>query len=652
LKSSNHKYGEVRDLLQQKKYTPAIEKLDDLLKQDGEDSQALFLMGMCHKLSLNFKSAITVFLKAANAVPSVDGIWQHLSECYYHLGLLSETESSLKKALVNNPTSPEIFNRLAFLYQQLGQPHLSAQYYFKLTQFEKFRTDAHFQLAIQLQIALQIDKAIEHYNLHLKLNPKNADAHYALGTAYAYQQHFNQAIQCFEQALHYQNQHPQATMELALAKADICDWDNRELEQRNFIHSLKEVLRSGQIDLTKTVMQVNFLDVNPDLCLQIAKACASQLLQSVQHIKLSSPDKPKSHAKIRLGYISPDLRSHAVGRLIYDVFRHHNREQFEVYVYALVRIVEEDTIQNSIENGSDHYINCEGMTDLEIANQIRNDEIDVLIDMGGYTTYTRPKVMALKPAAIQMHYLGNPMSMGAAFTPYMLADPYWIPEEQKKYFSEKILYLDHAWVASPISKHIPLLTRTALGLPEEVFIFGSFNHPKKLDPDTFSEWMEILKGASSSVLWLYAPLKIQQENLKKQAALAHVDLSRLYFAEHTNYEQYLARLRLVDVFLDNFQYGAGSTAANALMMGTPVLTLSGEKMVSRLGTAVNAAANMSSWNCETKQQYHDQALYWYHHSEKLTEEKAQLNANIQSSPLCQVDTFVQNIEVKIMEILN
>jgi protein O-GlcNAc transferase len=647
----NHTYEKIRVLLQQKQYPSALKELDTLLEQDSQDSQALFLLGMCHKLRLNFELAIIFFLKATKAVPPVDSIWQHLSECYYHLGRYSETEECLKKALQTNKNNPYLFERLAFLYQQLGQAHLSAEYYFKLTHFETFKVEAYFQLAIQLQIGLKMDKAVEYYNLHLQLNPKNADAHYALGTAYSYLQHFDKAIRCFERALQFQNQHPQATMELALAKADVCDWSNRELEQSNFIHSLKEVLRSGQIDLTKTVMQVNFLDINPELCLQVTKACAAQLLQSVQHVELSSPSKPKSHTKVRLGYISPDFRSHAVGRLIYDVFRHHNREQFEVYVYALVNIKQEDTIQEAIKNGSDHYINCEGMTDLEIANQIRDDEIDVLIDMGGYTTYTKPRVMALKPAPVQIHYLGNPMSMGAPFTPYMLADKHWIPEVNEKYFTEEMLFLDHAWVASPISEHIPLLTRTALGLPEEVFIFGSFNHPKKLDPETFNEWMKILKEASSSVLWLYAPQKIQQENLKKQADLAHVDPSRLYFAEHTNYEQYLGRLKLMDVFLDNFQYGAGSTAANALMMGTPVLTLSGEKMVSRLATAVNAAANMSSWNCVTKQQYHDQALYWYQNSEKLKQEKTLLESNIKASPLCQVGAFVKNVEAKMLELL-
>lgn len=648
--ASQNILNEVRESISKKQYSHAIAVLENLLVNDKENLQAIFLLGISYKLSHDFNKAIIYFQQSFEVPSSVGDPWLQLSECHYHLGHFKETEKYLQEALKNGPNNPLVIHRLAFLYQQSGMHKQSCTYYQQLTKYPKFKVEAHFQLALQLQMLLLMDKAIEQYTKLLELQPDHVDGWYALGTAHSYKQSFELAIDCFEKALALNANHPQSNMELAIAKAAICDWSNREKEQNQFIASLKSIVGEGRIDLSKAVMQINYFDVSPALSLEAAKALSKQVASSVQHIKLP-PNESYNHSKIRVGYISPDFRSHAVGRLIYDIFRHHNKEVYEVYTYGLIHI-EDDPIQHKIIQGSDHYVNCHELNEVEIAQQIRKDEIDVLIDLGGYTTYTKPKVMALQPAPIQMHYLGNPSSMGASFTPYMLADRSWIPEDNEPYFSEKMVHVDHAWISSPIPENIPELSKQELGLPDGTFIFGSFNLPQKLDPVTFKCWMQILEKTDNSVLWLYAPLRIQQENIRRQLNHAGIDLQRLYFAEHASYEKYLAQLSLVDVFLDNFQYGAGSTAVNALMMGTPVLTFAGQRMVSRLSRAVNEAAGLIEWNCDTEQAYLDKAIYWYQNHEKLVKEKNQLKENIQSSALCRVDIFVSQLENEIQQLVH
>ncbi len=642
-------FDEVKQYITQKQYHKAIALLEKLLQQDKQNQEATFYLGMCYKLNHNFTKAIEYFQKSIHIPATIGEPWMQLSECHYHLGNSVETEKCLQNALKHTPNNPLVIHRLAFLYQQTGRPKQSCKYYQLLTKHPDYQLDAHFQLALQLQALMQIDKAIEHYKILLELQPNHADACYALGSAYSFKRAYELAIDAFQTALKYNPNHPQSNMELAVAKAAICDWSNREQEEEQFITSLKHILKEGIIDLGKSVMQVNYFDVNPKLCLETAKQLSKQLEAGVRNINFPT-SKTYKHNKIRIGYISPDFRAHAVGRLIHDIFRHHNRAQFEVYTYTLIPLEKEDAISNAIIKGSDHHIDCHRLNELEIAQQIRKDEIDVLIDMGGFTTYTKPRILAMKPAPVQMHYLGNPSSMGAVFTPHLLADRAWVPAENQTNFSEKIVYLDHAWICSPIQEKIPNLSRTELELPKDTFIYGSFNLPQKLEPETFNCWMEILHKTKDSILWIYAPVKIQQNSIKSQSIKAGIDPKRLYFAEHTSYDKYLAQLAQVDVFLDNFQYGAGSTAVNSLMMATPVLTYSGQRMVSRLGTAVNAAANMDSWNCYTKQEYLDKAIFWYKNQYKLTEVSNQLKKNIKESPLCRVDLFVLQLEEKILEI--
>lgn len=628
--------------------------LENYLKMRPEDPQLWMALGNLNLKGARIKKALACFLKSSQLKPQLKGIWLALADSYYQLQAFSKVEESLKTGLKLHPNQPVLLNRLAFLYKQMGRQKAAAKLYAKLIKTSEFAAIAHFQLATIMQELNMPRKSIAHYKELLKLNPKHADGHYGLGIAYAFMQDFEKAITCYQSALQCEANHLQSKMELSSSRASICDWTTHIEDRKSFEKALCAISTSGSISLTRATFDINYFNLLPDIHKEVASKCAIQIEFQLKERNLKPfPERriDVKSEKIKIGYLSPDFREHAVGRLIYEIFRYHNSDRFETFAYNLLIPNESDFVTQAIIQDVDHFENCQDLSAYDIAKKIREDQIDVLIDLVGYTTYCKPAIFAFKPAPIQMHYLGNPGTMGAAFSPYILSDAELIPAEYDKYFTEQIIRLNHGWIASRLPEKIPGLTRASCGLPQDAFVYCSFNFPKKLSPSTFNAWMSILHQVPDSVLWIYAPLEPQQRNLRMAASKSDIDASRIIFADNVSFVDYLAQMRLADVFLDSFFYGAGSTAANALMMGLPVLTLPGETFVSRLGSGVNAAAGMNEWNCKSEEQYIEKAVYWGKHKEELIDFKKGLDQKVKESALCDVKGFVQGVEQQLEQLI-
>ncbi|WP_420583213.1 tetratricopeptide repeat protein [Reichenbachiella sp.] len=649
-------------LLSLVKLAPLVNEIENTLtnlkvylKKYPEDSLIWMAVGQLYLKVSQTQKALKCFLKCGQLNPEIKGLWLTIADCYYHLKVYEKVEENLKVGLKMHPNQPVLVNRLAFLYKQLGRIKASAKLYRQLIKFPEFAASAHFQLATILQELNMPRKSIAHYEELLKLEPDHADGYYGLGIAYAFMQDFESAIKNYQKALECDSGHLQSRMELSSARASICDWSSYLQDRVGFEQALSQITMSGDISLTRASFDINYFDLPPNIHKETATKCAKQIEKQLKDKRLAEWPIRKINAKnkkLKVGYLSPDFREHAVGRLIYEIFEFHNKERFETFAYATIVTEEVDFVSQAIQENCDHFINCHHLTAVEIAKKIRADEIDVLIDLVGYTTYSKPAVVALKPAVIQMHYLGNPGTMGAEFTPYFLSDSEMVPEKHQKLYTEEILYLKHGWVASKIPDEIPNLTKADCNLPENALVYCSFNFPKKLSPEVFNVWMKILIEVQNSVLWIYAPLELQQENLMKEVSKFEVDKDRIIFADNVSYTEYLARLKLADIFLDSFFYGAGSTAANALMMGVPVLTLPGETFVSRLGSGVNAAASMKDWNCSNETEYLEKAVYWATHKAELFRLKKKLPLKVKESPLCDVKGFVSGLEQKIEKLVS
>ncbi len=353
------------------------------------------------------------------------------------------------------------------------------------------------------------------------------------------------------------------------------------------LHALPGVSQSGMVRAMSPLAMLAHTD---DSALQLlaAENFVKRKLKVIEgHL---CAGKTYRHQRLRVGYLSGDLCAHAVGLLMPEVLEHHDRERFEIFVYDYSREVGPET-RERIRAGSQHFRPVGQLTDEQAAQMIAADEIDILIEMHGLSAGTRPGIIALRPAPIQATWLGYIGTTALPWIDYVIADTFALPERLLPLFSEKPLYIEPTFLPGDSRRKVGKpVTRTDVGLPEDKFVFASFNNIYKLNPTMFSSWMRILKAVEHSVLWMVDDNPWATENLKREAAARGIDPARLIFSARVTPEDYLARIPLADLFLDNHPYNAGSTANDVLWMGLPMLTLAGESFVSRMaGSLIHSA---------------------------------------------------------------
>jgi predicted O-linked N-acetylglucosamine transferase (SPINDLY family) len=315
-----------------------------------------------------------------------------------------------------------------------------------------------------------------------------------------------------------------------------------------------------------------------------------------------------TNRRLRIGYVSSDLRHHAVGYLMVNFFEEHDRKDFEVFAYY-TGIPADDPIQARIKASVDHWRDIRSVTDNEAAAQIAEDGIDILVDVNGHTRDARIGVFARRPAPIQVNWLGYPGTMGSSFHHYIVADDWTIPAYAESWYSERVLRVpcyqpnDRKRVIDDTP-----VTRADFGLPDDAFVFCCFNASHKFTRFTFDRWMDIMRGTENSVLWLLDYSPETNQRLREQATARGVDGTRLFFAPKLPNARHLARYPLADLFLDSVPYGAHTTASDALWMGVPVLTWSGRCFASRVCGSLLRSAGLPDLVCDTPEQFVARAI--------------------------------------------
>jgi predicted O-linked N-acetylglucosamine transferase (SPINDLY family) len=352
----------------------------------------------------------------------------------------------------------------------------------------------------------------------------------------------------------------------------------------------------------------------------------------------------QKRTKIRIGYFSGDFREHPVSTLTAHLYETHNREQFEIHAFSYGPDTN-DAMNLRIKSGVDHFHDVQTMSHKDIALLARSLEIDIAVDLGGYTVGGKTDVFAMSAAPIQLSYIGFLGTMGAPYYDYLLADEITIPKENQQYYSEKIAYLPSYQVNdSTESPPEIFFTRKDIGLPEAGFVFCCFNNTYKITPETFDSWMRILKSVEDSVLLIYVDIEAARQNLINLATKKGLDPSRLIFAKHVERDQYLARYRVVDLFLDTLPYNAATTASDALRMGLPVLTLRGNSFASRMAASVISAINLPELITDTREEYESLAIELATNAKKFKVIKDKLKENLLTAPLYDTAKFTENLE--------
>jgi predicted O-linked N-acetylglucosamine transferase (SPINDLY family) len=348
---------------------------------------------------------------------------------------------------------------------------------------------------------------------------------------------------------------------------------------------------------------------------------------------------------IRVGYFSTHMCSHAVATQTAQLYELHDKTQFEVFGYALSAAAD-DAVHRRLLGAFDHFADLSTLSDAEAARRVQADELDIAVDLNGYTASFRSGLFALGCAPVQVAYLGYAGTTGAPYMDYLIADRVVIPEESRQHYSEQIVYLPDSFMVNDNTRvrSERVFTRAELGLPEQGFVFRCYNNSYKILPEVFDCWMRLLQQLPGSVLWLLDENPTATANLKREAQQRGIDPARLVFSGRIELSEHFARNRVADLFLDTFPYTAHSTACDALWSGLPVLTRMGESFASRVAGSLLTAMNLPELITHSLAEYEARALHLAQHPQELAALRERLIANRDSGPLFDTARFARHIE--------
>ncbi len=405
---------------------------------------------------------------------------------------------------------------------------------------------------------------------------------------------------------------------------------------------------------------VGVLTVNQLICGTSALAMLSasddpalQLLAAKRfvHEKVAKPPAeplhlrgPKREGRIKIGYLSGDLCLHAVGLLTVELLELHDREKFEVFGFCWSR--DDGTpLRARLLAAMDHHIRIGHLDDAAAAQLIAAHGIDVLVDLQGLTSGARPNIVGMRPAPVQVSYLGLPGTSALPGVDWVLADPFVMPPELEPYMTEKPLRVPRCYQVSDRKREVaPLPTRATYGLPEDAFVFCSFNNNFKFTKDVFQSWMRILQSVPNSVLWLLADNEWAHQNMLREADAHGIGRERLILAPRVAPPEYLARFQLADLMLDTFPYNAGTTASDALWMGLPIVTWSGRSYISRMAGSLLSAVGLPDLVTTSLADYERLAVQLGRNPKRVASYKRYLAEQGHGSDLFNVPQLVRDIE--------
>lgn len=486
----------------------------------------------------------------------------------------------------------------------------------------------------------QIEQAHAAFQRALAADPKDGLAHINLGAIFSELKRTNEALDHYRRAV-------AACPEAILALYGLVDQQRHACEWADLLENERRLLR---------MLAANTARVAPFKLLVSEQATPSQILRTAQiwAAGMSPPvDKLPPAAlppsvpgrRIRIGYLSNDFFEHAVSMLAVGLFEHHDRTRFEVFAYSHAQN-DGSALRRRLEAAFEHFVEIGDISDTEAAHRIRADEIDILVDLKGYTFRARTDIFVLRPAPVQVNYLGYPGTMGAPFIDYLLGDSVITPEGHQPDYSERLVRLPDCYQPNddrrPIAAERP--SRAACGLPDDAFVFCCFNNNSKITPTIFAIWMRILARVPDSVLWLYEANPAAQDNLQYEAGAQGIDPGRLVFAPNWPAASHLARITQADLVLDTLPYNAHTTASDALWAGTPVLTCLGETMAGRVAASILHAAGLPDLVTTTLEDYEALACALATDRPRLDAFRARLAANRARAPLFDTARYARGIE--------
>lgn len=598
--------------------------------------QSMLVKGIELQNAGRVEEAAAVFRAYLQAVPH-DGVATYsLAVIMMQRGETAAVMDMLGQAVSITPGFAPLWMAYGSVLQGLGRSADALIAYENAIKLNPEYSEALINSGVLLRESHRHLEALDRFQRVLTFKPDHETALGNSGIILTEFKRSEEAVAIFQRLLSVNPKYDWGPGLLAYERLHACDWTDFDKAAQDMVAGIK----AGQ----KTCKSLPLMAFSDD-------AQAHQI--SAQMFAARFPAKPAMwtgqryrHKKIRLAYVSPDLREHPVGHLMAGIFERHDKNRFETIAISL-GIDDGSRLRARMLASFDRFVDARLMNSRDIAALMREMEVDVAVDLAGYTADSRTDVFAHRPAPVQVNYLGYPGTLGTSYMDYIIADRHVIPPEHHQFFNEKVVYLPDAYLPTDtglqIAERTP--TRQECGLPEQGVVFCSFSHDYKISPPLFNVWMRLLQQVPGSVLWLMSRSEISQKNLRQEAANRGVNPDRLVFANRVpRVEDHLARYRQADVFLDTHPYNAHTTAADALMAGLPVVTFAGGAFPARVAASLLHAIGMPELVADSPAGYEALALHLALNPSVLQAVKAKLTSHRHTHALFDTDRFCQNLE--------
>ncbi len=553
------------------------------------------------------------------------------------LGRSSEALARFTQALAIAPNDTEAWSNRGTVHNDLKDYQAAIADFDKAIALQPNYALAHHNKANALFGLARYDDALAAYRQALALKPDFTDSWTGTGLTLHKLKRHDESASAYETARKLNPAHPFLKGILLHQRMLACDW--RGIEP--LISEIESDIAAGKLSAEPFGWQgVATSDRSLQRCAEIYNAA----MFPANH-RGAPVARPNNGDKIRIGYVSGDFRAQATAFLFAGVIEQHDTARFEVTAFDNGWDDGSDT-RKRIDAAVHRIVDIRGLNDAQTATAIRDSGIDILVNLNGYFGDDRTRVFAQRPAPVQVNYLGFPGTLGAAYMDYIVADATVIPDQQRPFFTEKVVYLPDSYQANDATRAISdrSFTREELGLPPDGFVFCCFNNNYKITPQTFDGWMRILNGVPGSVLWLIEDNALASANLRKEAAARGVDPQRLVFAARMPPDQHLARHRCADLFLDTLPYNAHTTASDALWAGLPLLTCKGETFAGRVAASLLTNIGLPELIAPSQGDYERLAVELATQPDRLKALREKLADNRLTTPLFNTVRFTRHLE--------
>ena len=592
-------------------------------------------LGRCFAMQGRHGDALAAFDRAlAAGVPDL-ALHRARAQSLQTLGRLTEALVSYDAALALGEDAESLGGR-GMLHLLLQHDREAIQDFARLLALSPDDAAAWLGQGTALLRLNRLDDAVAALDRALQLGPSSPDALHNRATALAKLNRFDAAARDCEALLKLAPEYPYALGLLLHCRLYACDW-------RGLDHLTGATEDAVAMDkpAIHPFLQLTISDV-PERNLRAARIYAQRLFPETPPLWRG---EHYHHDRIRIAYLSADFHRHATAFLMAGVFEKHDRARFETIAISYGPNDGSD-MRHRLEHAFDRFVDARTLADHDIAQQLRAMEIDIAVDLKGYTGDARPGILSLRPCPIQAHYLGYPGTLGAETIDYFFADEITVPFGARAGFAEQIVWLPGCYQCNDSRRPDPTEppSRQSVGLPESAFVFCCFNSSFKISPAIFDIWMRLLHTTAGSVLWLLETNRLAAGNLRREAGSRGIAPDRVIFAPRVGLDDHLARLKLADLALDTFPYGAHTTASDAVRSGLPLLTLRGQSFAARVATSVLTAAGIAELAAESAEEYENRAAELARDSGALAAIRARLHAAPRASSLFDTVRFTRHLE--------